>query len=489
MEYTSFGAAESYHRLVILTDMENEPDDSQTMVKLLMYSNELDIEGLIAVSSRWLQDDNFPESIYDRVKAYGVVRDNLMKHAPGWPTEEELLGKIAGGQRGFGMAAVGDGRNTAGSDLIIAAIDKEDSRPVHFAINAGANTLAQALWDIRRTRSPEELARFIAQIRVYDDSGQDDAGAWMCHTFPDLFYVRSRAQVFGLFGPTLDSGPQPWKPLDQFSWAEVNIRTRHGILGALYPQRLWFNPPWNAAPFRDKPGYAFMDGGGTASWLGLINKGLYDPAQISWGGWGGRFSWQKEQVPAGQHQVDEMEGPYQPFLMYPQAQDLSWKWEAEGAADGAFTSFSGVSGTTEYTSGDFAPLWRWREAYTNDFKARMDWCVTEYGHANHHPIVNFLGDENRTICTLVANPEETVELDASGSRDPDGDQIDFRWNMYPEAGDYPKSIEISNSSSPVATVAVPEEASGRQIHIILEVTDRNAAAPLTSYRRIVLNVS
>lgn len=489
MEFTNHGQTESRHRLIILTDMENEPDDSQTMVKLLMYSNELDIEGLVAVSSRWLRDDNFPESIYDRVKAYGVVRDNLMKHAPGWPTEQELLDKIAGGQKGFGMAAVGDGRNTAGSDLIIAAVDKDDPRPVHIAINAGSNTLAQALWDVRRTRSADELTRFVAGIRVYDDSGQDDAGAWMCHTFPDLFYVRSRTQVFGLFGPTLDSGPQPWRPLDQFSWAEVNIRTRHGILGALYPQRLWFHPPWNAAGFDETPKYAFMDGGGTASWLGLINKGLYDPAQISWGGWGGRFSWEKEQVPAGQYQVDEMEGPYQPFLMYPQAQDLSWKWEEDGAPEFAFTKFSGVSGTTEYTSPDFAPLWRWREAYTSDFKARMDWCVTEYGHANHYPIVNFLGDEHRTICMLTVDPGEALKLDASGSRDPDGDPIGFKWYEYPEAGNYTDSIEISNADTAVATLTVPDDASSRQIHLILEVTDRNAVAPLTSYRRVVLNVS
>jgi len=86
MEFVSRGTPEPRRRLVILTDMENKPDDSQTMVKLLMYSNEIDIEGLVAVCSRWLQHDNFPKSIEDRVKAYGVVRPNLMKHATGWPS-------------------------------------------------------------------------------------------------------------------------------------------------------------------------------------------------------------------------------------------------------------------------------------------------------------------------------------------------------------------------------------------------------------------
>src|ERR1035438_4842868 len=90
-------AAAARHRMIILTDMLNEPDDSQTMVRLLMYANEVDIEGLIAVSSCHLYagkdkvhpEKNMvhPEEIASRVEAYGKVRDNLLKHAPGWPTK------------------------------------------------------------------------------------------------------------------------------------------------------------------------------------------------------------------------------------------------------------------------------------------------------------------------------------------------------------------------------------------------------------------
>ena len=140
MKFLSQGTPEEKHRLIILTDMENEPDDAQTMVKLLMYSNELDIEGLIATTSRWLPNLVFPESIADRVRAFGIVRKNLIKHAPGWPTEEYLLSKVAGGQRGYGMKAAGDGKSSEGSELIIKAVDKDDPRPVWFAVNAGANT-------------------------------------------------------------------------------------------------------------------------------------------------------------------------------------------------------------------------------------------------------------------------------------------------------------------------------------------------------------
>lgn len=490
MEFVSRGVKESRYRLVILTDLENEPDDSQTMVKLLMYSNEIDIEGLIAVTSRWLQHQVFPESITDRVIAFGAVRDKLLLHASGWPTEEYLHSKVAGGQRDFGMKGVGDGKNTAGSDLIIQAVDKDDERPVWVAINAGSNTLAQALWDVRRTRSPEELARFVSKIKVYDDSGQDNSGAWMCHEFPELFYIRSRAQVFGLFGPTFNAGPQPWEPLDQYAWAEMNVRTRHGILGALYPQRIFYCPPWNDSFGKTENGVpilhnAFMDGGGTTTWIGLVNKGLFVPEEISWGGWGGRFSWNKEQVPAGQYQVAPLEEPYKPFLMYPQAADTSFPVDNP---DSPVFAFSGVDGDVPYYPKDFAPLWRWRDAYTRDFKARMDWCVSEYGQANHHPVAVFMGDENRTVVRLRAEAGETLALDASGSYDPDRRGLIFKWSLYPEAGTFTGNVDIRNADSSIATCTVPEDASGSQIHIILELTNAHPEAAITAYRRVVVDV-
>ncbi len=194
MRFLSKGKPKQRYRLIILTDMENEPDDSQTMVHLLMYANELEIEGLIAVTSCWLPNTVYPESIADRVEAYGVVRPNLLQHAPGWPTREHLLERTAGGQRGYGMKAVGTGKSTAGSELIIRALQADDARPVHFAVNAGSNTLAQALWDIDERYPDEVRDRLLSKVRVYDDSGQDDSGAWMCHTFPDIFAVPQRAE-------------------------------------------------------------------------------------------------------------------------------------------------------------------------------------------------------------------------------------------------------------------------------------------------------
>ena len=38
-------------RLIVLTDIGNEPDDEESLVRLLVYSDQFDIEGLIAVIS------------------------------------------------------------------------------------------------------------------------------------------------------------------------------------------------------------------------------------------------------------------------------------------------------------------------------------------------------------------------------------------------------------------------------------------------------
>jgi hypothetical protein len=457
-------------RFIILTDMENEPDDSQTMVKLLMYSNEIDIEGLIAVTSCWLQNDVFPESIEDRIEAFNIVRTNLEKHAKGWPTREELMSKVAGGQKGFGMDAVGDGKSTKGSNIIIQAVDKDDPRPIYFSINAGANTLAQALWDVKRDRNSEEVAKFISKLKVYDDSGQDNAGAWIVHTFPDLFYVRNYPQVYSLFGPELNQGPQPWKPLNQYQWAEKHIRTRHGVLGALYPQRIIF-------PEKIREGscwFWFMDGGGTTGVIGLVNKGLFDPEMIEWGGWGGRFSREKRFIAAGESlsRKDIDESAYTDALMYPCAAD-SWYDEEENVA---------------YGEGLYIPLWRWRKDILLDFQARMDWCLKPYEEANHHPRAVVFGDDTRTILEVECKEGTTISLDGSASYDPDGDTLNFKWYQYPEAGTYKGKVDVNCNRTANAELFIPEDAKGSTIHIIFEVSDNNSIVSLKAYRRIVITV-
>ena len=77
------------------------------------------------------------------------------------------------------MAAVGQGQISPGAQLLIEAVDRQDSRPLYVSIWGGANTLAEALWEVREKRSSEEVKAFVSQMRVYAISDQDDAGPWI----------------------------------------------------------------------------------------------------------------------------------------------------------------------------------------------------------------------------------------------------------------------------------------------------------------------
>jgi hypothetical protein len=50
------------------------------------------------------------------------------------------------------------------------------------------------------------------------------------------------------------------------------------------------------------------------------------------------------------------------------------------------------------------PLWRWSEAFQNDWAARADWCVRDYDEANHNPRVVVNGRPGKDIVRIEAKP-------------------------------------------------------------------------------------
>ena len=73
-------------RLVVLTDIssltagESEPDDGQSLIRLMLYSNDFDIEGLVASSNLGHGQKVRPELIRRVVDAYEKVQPNLLLH-------------------------------------------------------------------------------------------------------------------------------------------------------------------------------------------------------------------------------------------------------------------------------------------------------------------------------------------------------------------------------------------------------------------------
>jgi hypothetical protein len=440
--------AGSKSRVIVLTDIGNEPDDSESMVRFLLYSNELDVEGLLAVTSTWLRNAVHPELIEERVRAYGRVLPNLRVHANGYPEAHTLLSLIKAGRPEYGMSGVGSGKDTDASRLIINAADRDDPRPLWLTLWGGSTDLAQALWFVQSTRPPSDVARFVAKLRVYSISDQDDAASWIRATFPTLFWIVSThafgdyrlATWIGISAPLPGADPVPITR----QWLDTNIRK--GPLGAFYPE----------------PKYLME--GDTPSFLYLIPNGLGEPEHPSWGSWGGRY------------------GRVGPYLGL-------WSDTTDQA--------KGIDGV-EYTNNQ-ASIWRWRRDFQNDFAARVNWTITrDFNRANHPPSTMVNGAPGLTPVQITSCANKQVKLSAVGTQDPDSDKLAYHWWQYREAsgGVNPQEIAINGSDSQEAEVTAPITAkpapnvdipSEVTYHILLSVTDEGSP-PLTRYRRILLRV-
>ena len=94
---------EQKHRVIILTDIEADPDDTQSLIRFLLYTDQWDVEGLIATTSIHQKKLVAPASIVKVLDAYRRSRPNLLKHRTGYPTYEDLKSKVKSGPAVYGM--------------------------------------------------------------------------------------------------------------------------------------------------------------------------------------------------------------------------------------------------------------------------------------------------------------------------------------------------------------------------------------------------
>jgi hypothetical protein len=469
-------------RTIVTTDPEL--DDQNSLVRFLLYSSEVQTEGLIYASSQfhWRGDGNgtlfsAPNREYSRgglnlcpctswrwkpgeryideaVDIYAQVYPNLRVHDAAYPTPELLRSKIREGNVEFD----GDtSKDTPGSNLIKAVLLDDLGGPVYIQAWGGQSTIARALMSIaaQYQGSPEwprirEKVSRKAIIQAFGD--QDNTNAtYIKPEWPDIEFRQMATATWG-YGARGVVRPEFAQYLSA-AWTREHVSTV-GPFGAFY--RVWRDgkqmvpgdvfdyfgldlpvEELKAKGFRvwtpPQEKGAWISEGDTSTFMNLIDNGLRAHEHPSYGGWGGRNAPDRD---------------------------------ATGA-----------------TPRDYATA-RWFEFAQRDFAARLKWTVTSrVADANHEPRVAVTSGLN-----LSAAPGSTVRLTATAA-DPDGNGLTSTWWHYADAGSYPGRITFSSATALTTTFDVPADATmGQTIHVVLQVTD-NGTPALTSFQRVIITAT
>lgn len=499
--------AQTRPRIVITADPEL--DDNNSLIRFLLYSSDVQVEGLIYASSgfhwkgdgkgtkwsvpgreynrfglnlcpceswRWDKNERF---IHNAVEAYAKAYPNLKIHNPLYPAPDELRSKIRFGNIEFD----GDfSKDSPGSDLIKSLM--LDNKPGKLFITAwgGQSTIARALKSIQdqyeNTTEWDQIKKKISRKVVLLPSGdQDDTYAkYIKPVWPDIEYREFRNSPNYGYGAQLGAKKEDAIYLTA-SWMTENVTSR-GPLGALY--RVWgdgkqmvkgdkmeyFGIAGHTDDELRKMGYivwmpvqpkgSWIGEGDTFTYMDMLANGLRAYGDGSYGGWGGREVAQKSTT-----------------NMFFQSADTSSKGMA--AALSTATEQSNKAATAQAYP-DFFP------AAQQDFAARFKWAVTpKFSDANHEPVVKIESPLN-----IMASAGEKIRLSGVVS-DPDGNKVAVKWWQF-QVGTYPKTVNIITPASLQTEVEMPKDAvSGQTIHIVLEATD-NGMPALTRYARVVVTV-
>lgn len=428
-------------RLVVCTDIapaDVEPDDMESMVRLMAYADMFEIEALIT-SVGWNCDPypaEWAEYLQRVIEAYRKDVPKLMRRSGQqefmpfedenkqqyigyWPSADYVKSRAVMGSIHGGIKAIGADNDSPGSELLIRLADEDDTRPIYVAAWGGANTLAQAIWRVKQSRSSEELKRFVRKFRIYTITDQDmqysmrmnrsySSHMWLRKEFADdLQFVWDE----GTWQEQCELGKRHWQQ------HKDNIQGR-GALGGEYPTYKWGVE------------------GDTPSFLYVMPNGLNNPEDPHQCGW------------AGYH-------------------------ERGMCADSLTTAWTSWQEPVRSISVGYKQ--RFYPDELNDFMARMQWAAEGKGNLNPYIVI-----PNDTINITVS-----LSLDASKSFDPDGDNLQFSWWQQPEIGK--TKVKIEQADQPIATLRIPADAKGDTIHIICEVHD-DGPYRLPAYRRIIIKI-
>ena len=480
-------------RTVITTD--GEVDDMNSVIRALLYSNDMDISGIVLTSSmyhyagdsekgiepfRWTGTD----WIFDFLDDYEAVYDNLKAHDEDYPEPDYLrsVTKIGNIKNKGEMDEV-----TEGSEFLKDLFLDDDQRTLYVQTWGGTNTTARTLKSIEEeykdTDEWEDIQKKINdKLVLYIILDQDDSYSdYIAKNWPDIEIINDRSN-FWHFAYAWQMHSDELNETLKADWCYENLVKDKGPLmenyalmgdGKIIEGENYEELRGTQDYLTNNPNYQqydFISEGDSPSFLYLIDTGLRSLEDPSYGGWGGRF---------GEDGINSVLD-YNPY---------SKQYEAQYS------------------------LSRWFTDIQNDFAARVDWCLTDDDKAvNHAPSVSV--EEGIDI---EASAGDEVTLTAKG-KDRDDNNLTYRWWRYHEADTYQDSkvitkeevqdldglqmditrqvgenekidtIEIKNSNEAKMSFVIPEDAkSGDTIHMVVEVQD-DGAHQLKHYQRVIITV-
>lgn len=241
-------------RILISTDIGGtDPDDNQSMMHYLLYSDESDCEGL--VSSPSFGDGNKSE-ILRMIDIYEQDLPALKRHSSLYPSPEHLRSVTKQGRHGSAPMA-GYSTHTEGSDWIIQCARKQSPRPLYILAWGTLDDVAQALHD-----APD----IATKIRVYWIGGPNkkwgiNSYIYIIEHFPDLWMIENNSSYRSFIAD--------YKQADRWNGGFYDHYVKGcGHLGTDF--------------------YGYLQGrpklGDTPSLLYMMDGNPADPAKESWGG-------------------------------------------------------------------------------------------------------------------------------------------------------------------------------------------------------------
>ncbi|NHE58414.1 nucleoside hydrolase-like domain-containing protein [Cyclobacterium plantarum] len=177
-------------RVLISSDIGGtDPDDFQSMIHLLMYADQFQIEGLVSSPYGEGNVQDFQDMIDLYEKDYSQLLD-----AAEFPTPESLREITRQGGKDAAPFK-GHTSSTEGSEWIITCAKKESDQPLWVLVWGGIEDLAQALHDAPEIKE---------NIRVYWIGGPNkkwsiNAYSYIAEHHPDLWMIEANATYRGWF--------------------------------------------------------------------------------------------------------------------------------------------------------------------------------------------------------------------------------------------------------------------------------------------------